>query len=49
MKTTPLAKARYEAKTLQELEAVAVRFGLSRGWAFHTWSARNNKQQNRSK
>jgi hypothetical protein len=48
MKTTPLAKARYKAKTLQELEAVEKAQGYKFGWALRIYAYRINKQ-NRSK
>ncbi len=40
MQSSSLTKARYAAKTLKELEAVALRFGLSKGWALHVFNGR---------
>ena len=42
MQSTQLQKDRYKAKTLQELEAVAIKHGITnpKGWAWHTHLAR---------
>lgn len=49
MKSTPLLKARFAAKTLAECEAVAQMFGKPKEWAWHVWQGKQRKLKQENK
>jgi hypothetical protein len=49
MQSSQLTKDRAAAKSLAELEAVARKHGLSKGYAWHVWQAREKKMRRGSK
>ena len=43
MQSTQLQKDRYAAKTLPELEAIAAKYGFSKGWAYYVFNSNKRK------